>query len=291
MSVHPRFAAVALVALFATACTTDVTQESSPTSVRAVFDPDRSLIPTPNDLVLQAAPAQTDPVRRATFFAFIDAGGFPAAAAPNPVANPFSVINVPYELVVDGEGVGTTNVGILDPATVNTTTIAIVQVNTGGAPAVITPALVANLPGSLVLFPAGGFVAGARYAVGVRGGPNGVKTSNGAALSASNVVFLASQDIDLANPEARPANLTDEQAAALAQVRLLFAAPLDWGLVSVEAVCRAALGIPPLAPFPETRCWLPPQLPSAGIAPAFNAIDLVFPHAEAISIQTFEIAP
>jgi hypothetical protein len=291
MSIPTRIAAVALVALFATACTEDVEQQQAASFARAVFDPDRSLIPTPNDLVLQAAPAQTDPTRRATLFNFIDAGGFPPAAAPNPVANPFSVINIPYELVVDGEGVGTTNVGILDPATVNSTTIAIVHVNTGGAPDVLEPNLIANLPGSLVVFPTGGFTAGARYAVGVRGGPNGIKTSGGSAVSASNVMFLVSQDVDLDNPEARPANLTDEQAAALAQVRLLFAAPLDWGIVPVEAVCRAALGIPAAAPFPEARCWLPPQTPSAGIVPAFNAIDLVFPHAEAISIQTFEIAP
>ena len=119
--------AAPLVALLASACSEDVTQVASGTFVRATFDSTKRVIPTPNDLVLQGAPSLTDPddARRA----LRDhrrrrlRGDSRAPRRPRSL----SVINIPYELVVDG--VATTATSAIDPASINSTTVAIVRVS------------------------------------------------------------------------------------------------------------------------------------------------------------------
>jgi hypothetical protein len=136
----------------------------------------------------------------------------------------------------------------------------------------------------------GGYVPGTRYVVAVRGGPNGVKTADGEELVASRPISLITDPrVDFDNPESyASAFLSDEQVALLKNVRLFLTAPLDWGRVASVDTCAAALGAPAAA-FPEGVCWLPAA--STGVLPAFTAVELVFPVTEAISIQTFEIAP
>jgi hypothetical protein len=286
--------AVPLVALSAAACTDDVTQQASGSFFRASFDPDRALIPTPNDLALQAAPSQPAGALRTTLFALIGAGGFPGGAP-----NQLNVINVPFEFVVDG--VGTTATVGIDPATVNTTTVAIVRVSGAGAPELVDPTVVGTAAGAIQVFPATGYAAGERYVAAVRGGPNGVRTSDGRALAASSPMYLIARNVDLSDPDTRPSSVTPEQAADLQQLQGLLGNAVDWVAVASSTTCAAVLDAPPQA-FPEDLCWLP-FLPSLAGAPGVPAgpdsqpvrsalaavTELAFPVSEAISIQAFEI--
>jgi hypothetical protein len=284
-----RSLALSLVVLAGAGCTDSAEVPNVAPFTRAVFDPDVPSIPTPNDLALQAAPSVTDPTTRGALFALIDLGGFVANPA-TPGIGALSVINVPYERVT--AGIGSAPAVALDAATVTGTTVAIVRVSGAGAPEVIAPAVVQNVPGFLRMLPATGYTAGTRYVVAVRGGPNGVKTADGEMLVASTPMALVRDPtVDFTDPDSRPASLSDAQAADLATLRLALTAPLNWMRVASDAICRAALGIPAGAPFPEARCWLPDTAGDPGVLPAFNAVELVFPVAEAISIQTFEIAP
>lgn len=282
--------ALSLAALAVAGCPDEVEEVTREPFARAVFDPDVPSIPTPNDLALQAAPGVTDPTTRGALFALIDAGGF-LADPSTPGLGQLSLIAIPYERVT--AGVGSTPTAALDASTVTGSTVAIVRVS-GDAPEVFAPAVVQNNPGLLVMLPAAvpPYVPGARYVVAVRGGPDGVKTADGDQVYASSVIALVTNpDVNLDHPDARPASVTDEQAADLATLKLALTAPLNWMRVASDAVCRAALGIPAGAPFPEGRCWLPDPAGDPGVLPAFNAVNLVFPVEEAISIQTFEIAP
>lgn len=277
-----------LVALLASACSEDVTQVASGTFVRATFDSTKRVLPTPNDLVLQAAPSLPAGATRTALFSFIDAGGFPSGA---PQA--LNVINVPFELVVDG--VTTTARSFIDPASVNSTTVAIVRVSGSGAPALVDPTVVATAIGALQVFPATGYAPGERYVAAVRGGPSGVKTNDGRTLSASSPIYLISNGVNLGSPETRPSTLTPQQVTDLTKLQSVLVNPLDWVKVPSPAACAAALGAPQAA-FVEGSCWLP-SIPGSGLPPAdsqpvrsaLSAVGLAFPVTEAISIQTFEI--
>lgn len=284
-----KWMAVPLAALFATGCTDDVEQQESGTSVRSTFDADRGLIPTPNDLALQAAIAQPAGATRTALMNAINAGGFPGGAP-----NPLNVINVPFEFIVDG--VATTATVGIDPSTINSTTVAIVRVSGTGAPARIDPTVVGTAAGAVQVFPQTGYAAGTRYVAAVRGGSSGVKTADGRSLAASSPIYLIANEVNLTDPDTRPSSLTPEQAEDLADLQGLLSNPVDWTKFTVPAICAAIFGLPESA-FPESLCWAPlvagvpgaPGTPPA--ADALSAIELAFPATEAISIQTFEIAP
>lgn len=297
MSIRVSLSLAVSLAVAGAGCTDSVTKATPAPFTRAVYDSERPLIPTPNDLALQAAPGVTDPATRGALFALINQGGFSAVPSTTPgTLGSLSVISVPYELVT--AGIGSTPAGGVDASTVTASTVAIIRVTGEGAPQTFAPALVANVPGQMLMLPIvgaapGGYVPGTRYVVAVRGGPNGVKTADGEEIYASTPISLVTDpNINFDSRDTRPASLSDEQAADLKSLKLVLTAPLNWMRVASDAICRAALGIPAGAPF-EGVCWLPDTLGAEGVVPvpAFTAVETVFPVTEAISIQTFEIAP
>ncbi|HEX9241804.1 MAG TPA: hypothetical protein VF875_05125 [Anaeromyxobacter sp.] len=294
--------AVPVLALAVSGCVTDVTQEASPSMLRARFDSTAGVIPTPNDFALQAAMGQPAGATRTALEGSITAGGFPGGGP-----NALNAISVPFEFV--SEGVGTTATVWGDPTTINSTTVAIVKVRGAGAPAVLDPTALPTSLGRIQAFPAAGYEAGARYVVAVRGGPNGVKASDGRTFEASTPIYLITHGVNFASPETRPATLTPDQAASLQKVQGLLGAAVDWGHILNDgstagvpagagaATCAAILGVAAAA-FAEGQCWVPyasaavPGFP--GDPPtksALAAVALAFPVTEAISISTFEIAP
>jgi hypothetical protein len=308
--------AVPLLVLFGAGCLTEVTQESSDAFVRAAFDTGEpgvraAVIPTPNDLALQAAPSQPPGATRSALFAIIGNGGFEPTTATTGIG-PLSAINIPYELVVDGFP---SLPPPIDPTTINTTTVAIVRVSGAGAPEFLTPLFVGSTATATArafqMLPSPGVYAPAtRYVVAVRGGANGVKTVDGRPFSASTPIFLITNDINLSDPDSRPSTVTDAQAASLLQLKALYSsipqappAGVDWGVPAVpagatrEGACRQILSIPTSVPLPEQTCWVPlvTGVPGAPGTPAarsvFAAVTERFPITEAASLQNFEIRP
>lgn len=289
--------AVPVLALAVSGCVTDVTQEASPSMLRARFDSTAGVIPTPNDFALQAAMGQPAGATRTALEGSITAGGFPGGGP-----NALNAISVPFEFVSDG--VGTTAAVWGDPTTINSTTVAIVKVRGSGAPAVLDPTPLPTSLGRIQAFPAAGYEAGARYVVAVRGGPNGVKASDGRTFEASTPIYLITHGVNFASPETRPGTLTPDQAASLQKVQGLLGAAVDWGAItdantagSGAATCSTVLGVPAAA-FAEAQCWVPmtsaalPGFPgNPPTKSALAAVALAFPVTEAISISTFEIAP
>jgi hypothetical protein len=290
MSVR-RSGPLALAAVLAAAsCNKTVSQRPpAPTIVLATFNPGGAgvpaVIPLPNDLALEAAPSQTGLVRE-LLFSYINDGGFPGDQT---ITVPIRSEN--YDPNTGAYAPAAAPPAGIDATTVNAQTVAIVRVDVN-PPQVLPPTLAAYdaTAGVLRIRSVTGLPVG-RYVVAVRGGDNGVKTSDGLRLGADQAIALIAPNRDLTQPENQPpVPLTPAQIASLEQLRALFAHGLDWGKVPSDPICRQALGIPAAAPFPEGECWLPPQAPSPGITAAFDAVDVVFPHHELASIQTFEIA-
>jgi hypothetical protein len=260
------------------------------------------VIPTPNDLLLQAAPGLPDPTKTALFS--LAAGGGFVADPTTPGVGQLSVINVPFEFV--SEGVGTTATVGIDPSTVSSATVAIVRVDVV-PPVVFDPIVVGTPAGALQVLPVPGGYAGGRYVAAVRGGARGVKTTDGRSLSASAPIALIAARTNLGDPEGRPATLTDEQVADLTRLQGLLANPVDWVAVTDAGTCALAYNDgTPAAAFNLNVCWLPFAPPPGGVAglplpgvpaaadsqpviSALDAVELAFPLAEAVSIQAFDI--
>lgn len=304
-----RFAVLALAGVLAAAGCRDVEQrDPAPILALAAFDPgqfpDRAAtIPLPNDLALRAAP-YAGPLS-ATFFGYIDAEGLPEAFSG---WAPFPGIAVPVWAQSFDEESGAYAPSSL-PTGIDTTTItgetaALLRVS-DETPEPIPVAMVQLVPtedaaymvirpvgeaGPLTSLPAG------RYVFALRGGANGVHVlfdDVRVPLEADRAIALIAPNRDLTQRENQPPvpeGVTDEQfQAQMAQLEALrggYALPLDWGRIDDETTCRAGVPIPAAVAFPG-RCWLP--APSTEILPAFTAVDLVFPHEEIASIQTFEV--
>lgn len=307
-----RSVLLALAGVLAAAGCHDVSQsDPAPVLVLATFDPGQpgvrpATIPLPNDLALQGAPGLPAGATRTGLFQLITLGGWPP---PLSSWSPLPGIVIPIRTEVFDAATGTYAPGApptaLDLDTVNASTVAIVGLN--GSATQVTLALPAvYAPGSLILAPAGGVFAPGRYVVAVRGGPNGVKAlvdGQPVPLEADSAIALIAPNKDLSQPQnqpPRPAGVTPEQfeaqMARLETVRGTFAVAMDWNRVAVPAApapdpCLLALGVSP----PEGACWLPPipalggTLPTPGITAAFAGVDMVFPHEEIASIQTFEV--
>lgn len=290
-------AAAPLAALLAAGCADEVNQDENPTFLRASFNSETGALPRPNDLVLQGAYRLPASATRTGLMGLIGLGGFFADPQASPPLSLASVIDIPYE-VVGPDGLGTTTGATsIDPATVTTSTLAILQVNTGGAPVAFEPIVVDTPQGHLQAVPSPGtYVAGGRYVVALRGGPNGVKTIDGRSIEPSSAIYLITHRVNLKSKETRPATLTDQQAADLDKVQGLMGAPVDWATLASSTAC-AAVNSTTNDRFPENRCWVPlvPGVPGAPGTPpsqsALAAIGAVFPVTEAASIQTFEIQP
>lgn len=247
-----RIAASLLV--LAAACAKDVEPESSPAFVDyAVFDPSSGAIPLPNDLALlpQSVAAQPPGAQRELLEAFQVMGGF-----PNDIEIP---ITIDFVRAVIGRSGTTTTVPTLDLATIDATTLVVLEVGALGATAV--PYEVAGyVPGATkgtltVRTPdAGGqrlWKAGAQYVVAIRGGPNGVKTVDGGVrneVQPQPAMYLLLQGKNLADP-ANQSLLPDPSAGALLeQIRQNYLAP-------------------------------------------FSLVEAHFPASEIAALQTFKIAP
>ena len=114
--------------------------------------------------------------------------------------------------------------------------------------------------------------AGARYAVAVRGGPSGVKTTTGLPLSADSAVALVIPNKDLtlsenqplgAIPDSNQNGTSSDEVASLEGLRATTWQKLTWGN--------------------STGKWAP--APSASVTPAFTAVNAAFPYAETAVIE------
>jgi hypothetical protein len=222
-----RRIAALLFALVA-ACAKDVTPEASPAFVDySVFDPSTGAIPLPNDLALASASTLPAGAQRDLLIAFATQGGF-----PNDIEVP---ITVDFTRTPVGPGASTATaidpaslrpIGVADP------NLALFKITTSGP----VPAAFDTSPGAIALTQSGSkttlrlrapeaadgsrnWEAGAHYALAVRGGPKGVKTTDGHEIFPMPAMFLLLAGKNLADP-ANQSLLPDPSAGAqLEQIR------------------------------------------------------------------------
>lgn len=241
------------------ACTPGVAHQAPPASVvTAVFDPLHGQIPLPNDLALQPSPAGVTiaPAQLELLTGFVAQSGFPNDQEV-PVTVSFTRSNL------NADGTSTNVVPNLDIASLTPATLAVfLQTSTGFGTVALDP-----------IAPADYVAAGDRgvltlhnknrlpwtpghYVVAVRGGPSGVKTTEGDPIYASQTFYLIAQG----------QNLESEQNLALLRAQ--------------AGSTEAALG-------------LAKQLDQliAGYARPFAAVNRVFPQQELAIMTTFAIAP
>lgn len=287
-----RFA-VSSLAFAVLACQASIPNQSPPQTIAfAVSFPDTSdgtqafQPPIPNDLVLQAATSTSPPAvsaaQLALLRAFSTAGGF-----PNDQEVPIQVQF--FAVKPDAAGGSPTPAPFpdIDTTTITASTLAVVRVDTGTPTPVefeVAPADYSASTGVLTVHkkvePATGArwwatgPGGGRYVVALRGGDKGVKAKGGQAIAAQISALLISQDKDLTKAENQGLLATQPNPAAagarLEQIRQLYASPQTWQ--------NTPLG------------WNPPPGAGGSIA-ALAAVDVVFPHREIASIQTFVVDP
>ncbi len=294
-----RSAAVALAALALVSGCKEVSQEAPPSEiVIAAFnapvkpgavDPlaNPNLVPTPNDLAMQAWPTLTNPLlaaQRSLLQAFVAAGGFPSDQAVG--------LTIPIKrLTYDGSSAYVvTTPPRIDPATLTTTgaspTYVVVRLDV--TPPAMVPDVfvdVANCTTGQIAFIKGADpVSGSRawhpgrYAFAIRAGA--VKTTAGVGVSADQGIALVAPNRDLTNPENQPpGGLPAALASQLDTIRKSLWQPTDWSaLVTGAAPC-----------LPGSPCWLPTP-GGAGLSAAFPAIGKYIPADQVAAIATFEIA-
>jgi hypothetical protein len=296
-----------LAGVLAAAGCKDVNQrDPAPVLVLATFDPTTGIIPLPNDLALQGAVGLPDGPQRDALFTLIGLGGWPP---PTSMWSPVQGIAIPIRTEVFNDDQGFYEPGPppadIDIATVRwaaddpASTVAIVRLNEPATEvALATPPVFFG--GALILNPEGGAFLPGRYVVAVRGGRNGVMAlvdGEPVPLEADRPIALVAPNKDLSVEENQPpGGLDATQVAALERLRGTFAVAMDWNAVDVPPEpapdpCLLVLGVSP----PEGVCWLPPvpqlggTLPTPGFVSAFAGVDMVFPHEEIASIQTFEV--
>jgi hypothetical protein len=252
-------APIALLAL-AAACEPTIPRQPPPGPlVTALFDPTRSEIPLPNDLLLMQDPSTlgVPPAQAELLTAFRAQGGFPGDQEV-PVTIGFARSTV----AADGS-VTRAAPAALDPGSFTASTFFVWGVTAAGQgevpvdPPLASDYAVAGDHGVLTLHHRGREPwAPGQYFVFLRGGADGVRTTLGEPVWASDVFFLVAQGKDMTARE----NLALLEAKAGSQ--------------------QAALA-------------LAQQLNQliAGYAPAFAAADARFPHQELAALTTFAIAP
>jgi hypothetical protein len=295
-------------------------QVATPPVNAAVFNTDPaappipSPVPSPNDLAIQAlgAPGTATAKQELANLLISTYGGVPPDQ---------SGAQITFTTTTIDPATGTATVGPLsltdpiDMTTVNSTTVAMVRTDTGevlaldsaassfdvdpATPTVGTLTLVPVKSGANDLVKNRRWPQGARIAVAVRGGPNGVKTKRGAQIQPSEAI----QIITLPAVEAAPLGLVDpsladsllvativEQQGALGPAKLealrqTYAKPKMW------MPCPYPTGCPGVGVTYPQGTWIPADATSAHPTwlSAFAAVDKVFPHAEVASIQTFTV--
>jgi hypothetical protein len=249
------------------ACTPSEPHAAPQTFVIAQFDPTTSSIPLPNDLVLlQPANSLCTPPSTASAPAcaqaeliqsFIDAGGFPS---DQEVAVTFDFIETSF----DASGSATNTAPDLDLTTFTPTTFFVEGTNAGGSGEIamdpITPADYVKLSdhGELTLhhqglqpWPTG------EYAVLIRGGSDGIQTTDKLPVFPSQIFSLLEQNVDLTNPA--------NNGLLKAELGTQAAANQEGSLLNVVEALWSQL--------------------------AFPAADTRFPHEELAVLTTFAIQP
>jgi hypothetical protein len=254
---------VVILIAFVAACGEpgDVPRTTAQPVVTAVFDPTTASIPLPNDLARQPAPPGTPPLPAAQqelLNLFNSQGGFPSDQEL-----PVTISLV--KTAVAQNGAITNTAPTFDPASVNAGNL-VVFLKTATAAGLVTidPITDANYVaaadhGVLTIHNRNRAPwAPGQYIVGLRGGPNGVKTKEGDQIHASQTFYLIAQghkfvsDQDLTLLRAQTGSDAGARAAA-AQLNALIDAYTNSGV--------------------------------------FAAVNQVFPHEELAALTAFTIAP
>jgi hypothetical protein len=282
-----RRAAGSILVLALAACTAVTQEPQAPDLVFATFS--SPVIPTPNDLVLAqvpAVPCSVMPDGQAQLLCtFVKAGGWPSDQEV-PISIPLNQVRWDATPTADfpyGHYAPAATPPTLDAATITASTVTVMRVDLTPPVAAAYDAVVS--PGLLTLRKKVGangrrWDAGARYAVAIRGGPSGVKTTTGLPLAADSAVALVIPNKDLtltqnqplgAIPDSNGDGTNNDEISSLESLRATTWQPLTWS---------NGTGSGPWAPAP-----------SASVTPAFTAINAAFPYAETATIATFGTAP
>lgn len=278
-----------------------VTQEPRPEKVvLATFASPN--IPLPNDLALNAVPTLTAPelaAQKALLEAFNGAGGFPNDQEVS--------VSFPVHALKLDTATGTyvaDSAPRIDPASVRdqrdaTATVAVYRIDVSPPVRVDVDSDVATA-GVLKLrkkADASGsrrWTPNARYVAAIRGGPGGVKGTNGLPVQADQAIALVAPNLDLSlHDNQPPGGLTPALVSQLESLRKALWQPLAWCNMPVLPPAVLALGLVP--------GWNPVASPSlaalcspAAVAPAtsaFGAVQAAFAPGEVASIATFTVAP
>ena len=205
-----RYLAVAVATVAVVGCEPSVPKRTNPSSVDyAVFDPSTSQIPLPNDLALQPdAIAAQSGAQQEFLQSLASAGGF-----PNDQEAPITIDLQRWDIAADGKVTKSAPPGI-DPATVSPTTLIVLakDLTTGAVAPVAVDVSFAPDPanasaGQLKLRNKPDATGSRRwkpktqYIVLLRGGANGVMTSDGREVVAMATMYLITQGKDLSLPE------------------------------------------------------------------------------------------
>jgi hypothetical protein len=198
-------------AAFALACAPSIQQDPAPASVSyAVFDPNTSQIPLPNDLAILPSTLATFPAgaQKDLLTAFATQGGFPNDQEVD-VTIDFTTLQI------NADGSLTPVAPDLDLATISDTTLRMLRLP--GTPVSFATPVAADYvkgagKGTLTLrnvkdakgngpLPWPSSASGAAYVVGVRGGASGVKLVGGGTINPSSTFFLLTRGVDLSLEE------------------------------------------------------------------------------------------
>jgi hypothetical protein len=210
MSRH-LFVAAPVAVLAITGCTPSEPHTAPQTFVIAQFDPTTSSIPLPNDLVLLQAPNSLCTPAQASgppacaqaelIQSFIDAHGFPSDQT-------LGVTIEFIETTFDASGSATNSAPDLDLTSFTPTTFFVEGMNNAGtgeiamAPITAADYVKSTGYGTLTLYPqAQQPWPGGEYAVLIRGGSDGIKTTDGFTVNPSQIFSLLEQNVDLTNPQ------------------------------------------------------------------------------------------
>jgi hypothetical protein len=282
-----RSAAVALAALALASGCKNVTQEPPPSEiVVAAFnapvkpgavDPlaNPAVVPTPNDLAMQAWPTLTHPLlaaQKSLLQAFVAAGGFPADQAVG--------ITIPIKrLTWNGSAYVVQAPPLVDQSTLTTTGLNrnVVVLRIDGAVAVPQDVEVdaANCTtGQIALRKTADPTTGSRawspgrYAYAIRAGA--VKTTTGVGIDADQGVALVVPNKDLTNPNNQPpGGLPAALVPQLEALRSSLWQPTNWVALAGQ--------------------WVP-SFGAANLTAAFTAIGKYIPADQVATIATFEVA-
>jgi len=234
-----------------------------------------AVVPTPNDLALQAVPTLPNGAQKALLQAFVDAGGFPSDQAVG--------ITIPLKQLRFDEASG--NYALTTPPLVDTATL----VTGSSAPTVVVLKIDVDPPvlqavevdaancttGQIALRNAANVVGSrawspGRYAFAIS---TGVRTKTGLSVSADQGIALAIPNKDVTNPNNQPpGGLPPALAAQVDAVRKSLWNAVDWNSST---------------PGTPGGAW---AANAPGVVGAFPAVTHYIPADQVAAIATFEIS-